>query len=447
MSQLVALSALARCGSRIGFSLSKATARRPGCVLFIEGGAGAAAARHGFPGVRWLTGGGVGKTSPGGGFFKPFLVVGSAVLVGATVSGFGLTRSRAVMAAKSVPTPAERDQQALDEMLQKCKHFMSDPVTDINKLLENKDDMRTKMELLIMDVQADVCKALAEVDGGEPFKVDRWHRKEGGGGISCVLQDGKVFEKAGVNVSVVFGNLSEEAAKQMRSRGKSLKSKDGQLPFCAMGVSSVIHPKNPHIPTIHFNYRYFEIEDADGQKSWWFGGGTDLTPTYLNKDDAIHFHKTLKEACDKHDRSYYPTFKKWCDAYFYIKHRGERRGVGGIFFDDLDSPSAGGLFKFVHSCAKAVVPCYIPIVKKHLHDSYTPEEKAWQQLRRGRYVEFNLVYDRGTKFGLATPGSRIESILMSLPLTARWEYMHNPAKGTKEAEIIEVLKNPKDWVH
>ncbi|XP_041067315.1 oxygen-dependent coproporphyrinogen-III oxidase, mitochondrial [Carcharodon carcharias] len=446
MSQLVALSALGRCGSRIGFSLSKATARRPGCVLFIEGGA-AAAARHGFPGVRWLTGGGVRKISPGGGFFKPFLVVGSAVLVGATVSGFGLTRSRAVMAAKSVLAPAERDQQALDEMLQKCKHFMSDPVTDVNRLLENKDDMRTKMELLIMDVQADVCKALAEVDGGKPFKVDRWHRKEGGGGISCVLQDGKVFEKAGVNVSVVFGNLSEEAAKQMRSRGKSLKSKDGHLPFCAMGVSSVIHPKNPHIPTIHFNYRYFEIEDADGHKSWWFGGGTDLTPTYLNKDDAIHFHKTLKEACDKHDRSYYPTFKKWCDDYFYIKHRGERRGVGGIFFDDLDSPSAGNLFKFVHSCAKAVVPCYIPIVKKHLHDSYTPGEKAWQQLRRGRYVEFNLVYDRGTKFGLATPGSRIESILMSLPLTARWEYMHNPAKGTKEAEIIEVLKNPKDWVH
>ncbi|GCB69941.1 oxygen-dependent coproporphyrinogen-III oxidase, mitochondrial [Scyliorhinus torazame] len=419
MSQLVALSALSRCGSRLALS-----------------NAGGAAACRPYSGARRLT----------GGFYKPFLL-GSAALVGATVAGFGLSRSRAVLAAKSVRTPAERDQRELNEILQKCKHFMSDPVTDINKLLENKDDMRTKMELLVMDVQADVCKALAEVDGGQTFKVDRWHRKEGGGGISCVLQDGKVFEKAGVNVSVVFGNLSEEATKQMRSRGKSLKSKDGKLPFCAMGVSSVIHPKNPHIPTIHFNYRYFEIEEADGHKSWWFGGGTDLTPTYLNKDDAIHFHKTLKEACDKHDQSYYPTFKKWCDDYFTIKHRGERRGVGGIFFDDLDSPSAEGLFGFVQSCAKAVVPCYIPIVKKHLHDSYTPEEKAWQQLRRGRYVEFNLVYDRGTKFGLATPGSRIESILMSLPLTARWEYMHDPAKGTKEAEIIEVLKNPKDWVH
>ncbi|XP_038657602.1 oxygen-dependent coproporphyrinogen-III oxidase, mitochondrial [Scyliorhinus canicula] len=417
MSQLVALSALSRCGSRLALS-----------------NAGGAAARRPFSGARRFT----------GGFYKPFLL-GSAALVGVTVAGFGLNRSRAVLAAKSVP--AERDQREPNEILQKCKHFMSDPVTDINKLLENKDDMRTKMELLVMDVQADVCKALAEVDGGQSIKVDRWHRKEGGGGISCVLQDGKVFEKAGVNVSVVFGNLSEEATKQMRSRGKSLKSKDGKLPFCAMGVSSVIHPKNPHIPTIHFNYRYFEIEEADGHKSWWFGGGTDLTPTYLNKDDAIHFHKTLKEACDKHDQSYYPAFKKWCDDYFTIKHRGERRGVGGIFFDDLDSPSAEGLFGFVHSCAKAVVPCYIPIVKKHLHDPYTPEEKAWQQLRRGRYVEFNLVYDRGTKFGLATPGSRIESILMSLPLTARWEYMHDPVKGTKEAEIIEVLKNPKDWVH
>ncbi|XP_067897164.1 oxygen-dependent coproporphyrinogen-III oxidase, mitochondrial [Heterodontus francisci] len=449
MSRLLALSAPARCvltsGGRISCAVAQATpaaARRQGGTLVVAGGA---AARYRFAGVRWLTGDGVNKTAPGVGVCKRMLV-GTAVLIGATVAGFGFTRNRTVMAAKSLHTPAERDQQSLNEMLQKCKHFMSDPVTDINKLLENKDDMRAKMELLIMDVQADVCNALTEVDG-QTFKVDRWHRKEGGGGISCVLQDGKVFEKAGVNVSVVFGNLSEEAAKQMRSRGKSLKSKDGKLPFCAMGVSSVIHPKNPHIPTIHFNYRYFEIEEADGQKSWWFGGGTDLTPTYLNKDDAIHFHKTLKAACDKHDQGYYPAFKKWCDNYFFIKHRGERRGVGGIFFDDLDSPSAEGLFKFICSCAKAVVPCYIPIVKKHLHDSYTPEEKAWQQLRRGRYVEFNLVYDRGTKFGLATPGSRIESILMSLPLTARWEYMHNPAKGTKEAEIMEVLKNPKDWVH
>ncbi|XP_063275961.1 oxygen-dependent coproporphyrinogen-III oxidase, mitochondrial-like [Prinia subflava] len=214
-----------------------------------------------------------------------------------------------------------------------------------------------------------------------------------------------------------------------------------------MGVSSVIHTKNPHVSAAHFNYRYFEIEEADGNKEWWFGGGSNLTPTYLNEEDAVHFHKTLKEACDKHDLKLYPKYKKWCDDYFYIKHRGERRGIGGIFFDDMDSPSKEEVFQFVKSCAKAVVPCYIPIVKKHCHDSFTPEEKLWQQLRRGRYVEFNLVYDRGTKFGLLTPGSRIESILMSLPLTARWEYMHDPPENSKEAEILEVLRNPKDWVH
>uniref|UniRef100_A0A7M4E8Z2 Oxygen-dependent coproporphyrinogen-III oxidase, mitochondrial n=2 Tax=Crocodylus porosus TaxID=8502 RepID=A0A7M4E8Z2_CROPO len=325
--------------------------------------------------------------------------------------------------------------------------FMAPPVSGLWELRSRRGEMRSRMELLLMETQARVCRALAQLDGAAAFSVDSWERQEGGGGISCVLQDGDIFEKAGVNVSVVFGHLSEEAAQQMRSRGKALKAKDGKLPFCAMGVSSVIHPKNPHVPTIHFNYRYFEIEEADGSKQWWFGGGTDLTPTYLNQEDAVHFHKTLKEACDKHGPELYPKYKKWCDNYFYIKHRGERRGIGGIFFDDLDSPSKEEVFQFVQSCAEAIVPCYIPIVKKHCHDSFTPEEKLWQQLRRGRYVEFNLVYDRGTKFGLATPGSRIESILMSLPLTARWEYMHTPPENSKEAEILEVLRNPKDWVH
>lgn len=330
-------------------------------------------------------------------------------------------------------------------ILEKCKEFMSAPVTDIEVLQQRKEDMSTRMEMLIMETQAAFCRALEEVDGGK-FKVDRWQRKEGGGGISCVLQDGKVFEKAGVNVSVVYGSLTEEAAKQMRSRGKVLKGKDGKLPFRAMGVSSVIHPHNPHIPTVHFNYRYFEIEEEDGSKQWWFGGGTDLTPVYINQDDAAHFHGTLKEACDKHHAQYYPDFKKWCDRYFYICHRGETRGIGGIFFDDLDRPSQEEAFGFVKSCAQTVVPCYIPIVRKHLSDSFTAAEKEWQQVRRGRYVEFNLVYDRGVKFGLATPGSRIESILMSLPLTARWEYMHEPPKGSQEAEMLEVLQNPKDWV-
>ncbi|XP_074784348.1 oxygen-dependent coproporphyrinogen-III oxidase, mitochondrial isoform X2 [Athene noctua] len=306
-----------------------------------------------------------------------------------------------------------------EEEQQLRQRFMAPPVSGLRELRRRRRELRSRMELLLMETQAEVCRALAALDPGAAFAVDTWERKEGGGGVSCVLQDGDVFEKAGVNVSVVFGLLSEEAARQMRSRGKSLKAKDGKLPFCAMGVSSVIHPKNPHVPTMHFNYRYFEIEEADGTKQWWFGGGADLTPTYLNEEDAVHFHKTLKEACDKHDLKLYPKYKKWCDDYFYIEHRGERRGIGGIFFDDLNSPSKEEVFQFVKSCAKAVVPCYIPIVKRHCHDSFTPEEKLWQQLRRGRYVEFNLVYDRGTKFGLLTPGSRIESILISLPLTAR----------------------------
>ncbi|KAG9349627.1 hypothetical protein JZ751_028075 [Albula glossodonta] len=334
-----------------------------------------------------------------------------------------------------------RDTEKESEILEKCKSFMSAPVTDVQALQQRKDEMSTRMEMLIMETQAAFCRALEEVDGGK-FRVDH-----------CVLQDGKVFEKAGVNVSVVYGTLSEDAARQMRSRGKELKGKDGKLPFIAMGVSSVIHPHNPHIPTVHFNYRYFEIEQADGSKYWWFGGGTDLTPVYIDEDDAVHFHSTLKEACDKHQVQYYPDFKKWydpscvtCDRYFYIRHRGETRGIGGIFFDDLDKPNKEEVFNFVKSCAETVVPCYLPIVRKHLNDSFSADQKNWQQVRRGRYVEFNLVYDRGVKFGLATPGSRIESIMMSLPLTARWEYMHEPSKGSPEAEMLEVLRNPKDWI-
>ncbi|XP_054556646.1 oxygen-dependent coproporphyrinogen-III oxidase, mitochondrial isoform X3 [Talpa occidentalis] len=388
-----------------------------------------------------------GPTAGGGPRLRAGLAAALAGLAGLAASAFGHAQ-RAEMVPKSSgargPSPGRSEDE--DELSRRCRRFMASPVTDLRELRGRPGDMKTKMELLILETQAQVCQALAQVDGGSRFSVDRWERKEGGGGISCVLQDGHVFEKAGVSISVVHGNLSEEAAKQMRSRGKILKTKDGKLPFCAMGVSSVIHPKNPHAPTIHFNYRYFEVEEADGNKQWWFGGGCDLTPTYLNKEDAVHFHRTLKEACDKHGPDLYPKFKKWCDEYFFIAHRGERRGIGGIFFDDLDSPSKEEVFRFVQSCAQAVVPSYIPLVKKHCNDSFTPQEKLWQQLRRGRYVEFNLLYDRGTKFGLFTPGSRIESILMSLPLTARWEYMHSPSENSKEAEILEVLRHPRDWV-
>ncbi|XP_012287841.1 oxygen-dependent coproporphyrinogen-III oxidase [Orussus abietinus] len=323
--------------------------------------------------------------------------------------------------------------------------FMSKPITDISILQNNQEDMKTKMELLILKIQADFCKELEALEDEDRFIVDRWTRKEGGGGITCVLQNGTVFEKAGVNISVVTGSLPSNAVEQMRARGKKL-DQSTSLPFFAAGISAVIHPRNPMVPTIHFNYRYFEVQNKDGSIQWWFGGGTDLTPYYLNERDAEHFHRTLKSACDDHDPTYYPKFKKWCDDYFYIPHRNERRGIGGIFFDDLDTPSQNRAFQFVKSCAKAVIPSYIPLVVNHKDDGYGYNERQWQLLRRGRYVEFNLIYDRGTKFGLYTPGARYESILMSLPLNAMWQYMHEPAKDSKEAELIKVLKEPKNWL-
>ncbi|XP_060525868.1 oxygen-dependent coproporphyrinogen-III oxidase isoform X2 [Cylas formicarius] len=321
---------------------------------------------------------------------------------------------------------------------------MALPITDLDQLSGRSEDMKTKMELMIMRVQSEVCKALEKEEEGKTFLVERWARKEGGGGVTCVMQGGRVFEKAGVNISVVSGMLPAPAVAQMRARGKNLEQ-GKNLPFFAAGISAVIHPVNPMVPTIHFNYRYFEVESA-GTTQWWFGGGTDLTPYYLNKADAVHFHTTLKETCDKHDKTYYPRFKKWCDDYFNIPHRGERRGVGGIFFDDLDTPDQEECFKFVTDCADSVLPSYVPLVQRHKTASYTKVEREWQLLRRGRYVEFNLIYDRGTKFGLYTPGARYESILMSLPLYAKWEYMHHPVKGSPEDTLLEVLRNPQEWV-
>ncbi|XP_044756061.1 oxygen-dependent coproporphyrinogen-III oxidase [Coccinella septempunctata] len=321
--------------------------------------------------------------------------------------------------------------------------FMAEPVSSVEHLSKTKDDMKTKVELMILRVQSEFCKALEkEEESGTKFVVDKWQRKEGGGGITCIMQGGKVFEKAGVNISVISGMLPPAAIARMRSQGKKLN--DGELPFFAAGVSSVIHPRNPLVPTIHFNYRYFEVRDGD-TVHWWFGGGTDLTPYYLNAADAVHFHTVLKETLDKHDKQYYPKYKKWCDEYFYIPHRYETRGIGGIFFDDLDTPSQDKCFEFVSDCADAVKYSYIPLVQRHKYAKYSKQERDWQLLRRGRYVEFNLIYDRGTKFGLLTPGARYESILMSLPLKAKWEYMHQPGPDTPEGELLEVLRNPREW--
>jgi coproporphyrinogen III oxidase len=308
--------------------------------------------------------------------------------------------------------------------------------------------MRLRMEKFIREQQAQIVAELERVDG-KKFRKDEWERPNGGGGTTCVLQEGNVFEKAGLGVSVVYGSLPKPAIEKMRANHKTMDPNMESIDFFAAGLSMVLHPYNPMAPTVHLNYRYFETANPDGtSQAWWFGGGCDLTPSYLFDEDAIHFHKTMKTACDAHDKDYYPRFKKWCDEYFYNKHRGEARGIGGIFFDDLDETERDreNTFSFVQDCLKAFLPSYIPIIEKRKDMPYTEAEKDWQQLRRGKYVEFNLVHDRGTAFGLNTPGSRVESILMSLPLTAGWKYMHEPEPKSREQRLVDVLRDPKEWV-
>jgi coproporphyrinogen III oxidase len=293
--------------------------------------------------------------------------------------------------------------------------------------------LRTRAQEFFRRLQTEITNAIEILDGsGEKFFQESWERPGGGGGRTRILAEGDVFEKAGVNFSAVHG----EAPDSMKPDAKPLH-------FFATGISLVLHPRSPKIPTVHANFRYFEQSNGDS----WFGGGTDLTPYYLDEEDARYFHQTLKTPCDKHDATYYGRFKKWCDEYFYIKHRNESRGIGGIFFDRLTGGTERereNIFAFVEDAGRAFLPAYIPIVEKHKDESYTEEERRWQLLRRGRYVEFNLVYDRGTRFGLETQG-RIESILMSLPTLARWEYNVHPAPGSPEAVLEEVLKHPRDW--
>jgi coproporphyrinogen III oxidase len=296
--------------------------------------------------------------------------------------------------------------------------------------------MRERMETMVRAAQTAICEALAPHET-RPFQDDRWRHAEGGGGLSRVLQDGTTFEKAGVNVASVAGTLHEEALAAMVP--KDIHPRPQR--FAAVGLSVVIHPRSPWVPTVHCNYRYFELDDG----RWWFGGGTDLTPTYVFDEDARHFHGTLAAICDRHDASYYPRFKKWCDEYFQIPHRGEARGIGGIFFDNLREGDREALFAFVTACATGFVPAYLPIVERRLAQPWGERESRWLGLRRGRYVEFNLMYDRGTRFGLRT-GGRVESILMSLPLAARWEYSHEPEPGSPEAATLAVLRQPREWV-
>lgn len=307
----------------------------------------------------------------------------------------------------------------------------------------DRPPMRRQMEQMVQTAQQSICAALEQLDGSS-MEAHRWERPGGGGGETRVLQGGNLFEKAGVNVSVVHGELPAAAARSMGG-GARIAGGDETVAFFAAGLSVVVHPHSPLVPTAHCNYRYFEIGSPDAVQAWWFGGGADLTPCYLFDDDVIHFHRTLRAVCDRFDPAYYPRFKEWCDRYFQLPHRGECRGMGGIFFDDLHDKDAELLYTFCSACAAAFMPAYRPLVERHCDAPYTDEQKRWQQLRRGRYVEFNLLYDRGTAFGLST-GGRTESILMSLPLTARWEYEHEPEPGTAAAALLDVLRTPREWV-
>ena len=290
--------------------------------------------------------------------------------------------------------------------------------------------MREQAAKYFASLQDRICRALEEADGSAHFREDEWSREGGGGGRPRIMEDGAVFEKAGVNFSAVEGELPEAFAARIElGEGRS---------FFATGVSLVLHPHNPHVPTVHANFRYLEKGDAA-----WFGGGTDLTPYYPVRDDVMHFHQTLKDACDRHDPHYYPRFKKWCDDYFFIKHRQETRGVGGIFFDYLQG-NLESLFAFVQDVGESFLPAYLPILKERQDSLYTEREREFQLIRRGRYVEFNLVYDRGTIFGLETRG-RTESILMSLPPLASWTYDYHPQEGTPEAEAWSYF-HPQEWL-
>lgn len=317
---------------------------------------------------------------------------------------------------------------------------------------------KARVRELMQNLQDNICMVLEVLDGKNRFEEDTWERPEGGGGRSRVLKGGAVFEQGGVNFSEVWGsNLPASIlAKRPEAAGHS---------FYATGVSMVLDPRNPYVPTVHLNYRYFEAGPI-----WWFGGGCDLTPYYPFAEDAAHFHLSLKQTCDIHHPDYYPVFKRWCDEYFYLKHRQENRGVGGIFFDyqngqgelyrgpHSDSPAAeyskqinlpeqrtwDEIFAFVRSCGQNFVTSYVPIVEQRQSMKYGDRERNFQLYRRGRYVEFNLVYDRGTLFGLQTNG-RTESILMSLPPLVRWEYGYEPEPNTPEAKLYTTFLKPQDW--
>ena len=292
----------------------------------------------------------------------------------------------------------------------------------------------------IENLQDSITSKIEEIDGLAKFEEDIWQRQEGGGGRTRVIENGAIFEKGGVNISAVHGELPEVLRKQFNA---------DEGTFFACGLSLVLHPINPMIPTVHANWRYFEMYDTTGKMvTQWFGGGQDLTPYYLFDEDAIHFHTVCKNVCDSYSPDFYSTFKKNCDDYFWNAHREEARGVGGLFFDYLKATNSFTIldrYNFVTAVGASFLESYLPIVKKRKDIPFTISQKDWQEIRRGRYVEFNLVHDRGTLFGLKTNG-RIESILMSLPPVVQWKYNHHPEKESEEERLIAVLTNPKEWV-
>lgn len=290
----------------------------------------------------------------------------------------------------------------------------------------------------LLNLQDRICKALEAEDGQERFREDRWDRAEGGGGISRVLTEGAAFEQAGVNFSHVFGHKLPPSATAHRPElaGRT---------FQALGVSLVIHPRNPYAPTSHANVRFFIAEKEGAEPVWWFGGGFDLTPYYGFEEDAVHWHSVAREACRPFGEDMYPRYKKWCDEYFFLKHRSEPRGIGGLFFDDLNEGGFARCFGFMTSVGDQYINAYLPIVARRKNTPYGERERDFQLYRRGRYVEFNLVYDRGTLFGLQS-GGRTESILMSLPPLVKWRYNWRPDPGTPEARLYEVFLKPRDWL-
>jgi len=302
----------------------------------------------------------------------------------------------------------------------------------------SQPDINAVREYLLR-LQASICEALEAIDGQAEFELDEWQREAGGGGRTRVLSGGAVFEQGGVNFSEVSGDNMPPSATASRPElaGRSFK---------AMGVSLVIHPHNPYVPTSHANVRFF-IAEKDGEEPiWWFGGGYDLTPYYGNEEDVVHWHQTAKAACDPFGESIYPQFKQWCDEYFYLKHRDECRGVGGLFFDDLNEWGFARCFAFLQSVGNSYIKAYAPIVQKRMGLPYAERERDFQLYRRGRYVEFNLVYDRGTLFGLQS-GGRTESILMSLPPLVKWRYNWQPEPGSAEARLYTDFLPPKDWLN